>query len=130
MRADFHRCLQMFSALASLELDSDDQKNLVKLSEILERADVFVLMKRDGPALMALLRHFGLIEPTAAARARLDQLDPEIVCRALTTFHRFKHCLVALIKTKDFITQAEFTYSQKALVQGSDHATSLNKHGG
>ena len=111
MHADFHRCLQMFSALASLELDSDDQKNLAKLCEILERADEFVLMTRDGPALMALLRHFGLIEPTALARARLDRLDPEVVCRALTAFYRFKHCLVALTKVKDFITQAEFTYS-------------------
>lgn len=72
-----------FSELMRPEiLAMGESKALNYLLELLERQDIFILRKKDGPMLHALLSHFGLIEPINN-RERLDGLDAQTVCKVL-----------------------------------------------
>jgi hypothetical protein len=77
------KILLAFSELMRPEiLSMGDDQALLKILELLERQDTFILAKRDGPMLHALLSHFGIIEPLKN-RERLERLDAQLVCKVL-----------------------------------------------
>jgi|GEM_PF-5270254 len=77
------KILLAFSALADLEIQQiGDTKALEILLELLERQDIFILSKKDGPMFYALVKHFRLSIPHLAYD-RLDKLDPQTVCQVL-----------------------------------------------
>ena len=77
------KILLAFSELMRPEiLKMGDLQALHYLLDLLEKQDIFILRKKDGPMLHALLSHFGLIQPLSN-RKRLDGLDPQVVCKVI-----------------------------------------------
>ena len=77
------KILLAFSALAETDIEKmGDAQALELFLELLERQDIFILGKKDGPMVHALARHFGLLRPYNLQN-RLDYLDPQLACCVL-----------------------------------------------
>lgn len=77
------KILLAFSFMADVEIkEMGDKKALELFLSLLDRQDLSILSKKDGPMFYALARHFGLTPPFNNHK-RLDYLDPEKVCRLL-----------------------------------------------
>lgn len=77
------RILLAFSFMADAEISSMGDKHALKsFLQLLERQDLFILSKKDGPMFYALSRHFGLLNPHSG-QDRLDKLNPKLVCSVL-----------------------------------------------
>lgn len=77
------KILLAFSTLADFEIQRiGDAKAFETLLELLERQDIFILSKKDGPMFYALVRHFRLSNPHLA-HDRFDKFEPITVCRVL-----------------------------------------------
>jgi hypothetical protein len=82
--------LNAFSFLMEGDVvDMGDDVAINRLYELLQRQDIQTCGTKDGPIFVALLRHFGMIAPYRG-QERLDQLEPEIVCKTLVEFEKLK----------------------------------------
>ncbi len=76
---------KLFEQSAQSELDIEkmgDEKALLLFLKLLERQDIYILSKKDGPMFHALARRFGLLPPYNLQN-RLDYLDPQLACCVL-----------------------------------------------
>src|SRR4051812_29341082 len=100
--------IHIFACLDELTIQ-DDVVALEELSKLLECNDPWILLKKEGPRLLARLRHFGLLAPHTGGN-RLDHLDPELVCRTLVLFEKWKLSVLNLNQAKDFLSKLDFAY--------------------
>lgn len=104
------KILLAFSFMADIEITAmGDKKALELFSSLLDRQDIFILNKKDGPMFYALARRFGLTPPFKNHK-RLDFLDPEKVCRLLIQWRLLQ------IKLQEY----EQKYPFKKLPAGSE----------
>jgi hypothetical protein len=109
----FTGLLRAFSLLYEFEIASlGDHAALDQLLTLLKRQDPFILLTKDGPAVHALLSWFGLIPPHGG-QARLDVLDPELVCRVLVEFEKYKLALAELDGARDILARGPLSYADR-----------------
>lgn len=97
--------LVLLSTFAHMvDVDSmGDEKALQRLLELLERRDPFILLTKDGPAFYAIAQRFGLVKPFSG-RERLEPVNPELVCRALVDFEKWRMSVLKFEQASELIT--------------------------
>ncbi len=112
-----HRILSAFSTLMKSEIKSmGDTKALQLLLDLLDRKDIFILSKKDGPIFHALVKHFRL-SGRSNGHDPLDDLDPQTVCRVLIEWRLLQ------IKLQQYLRKSNL----KKLPTGSDMIPTRNQ---
>jgi len=104
-----------FSLLVESDIEKmGDEAALKKLLELLHKQDLLIFSTRFGPLLLALLRWFGLAAPHHG-QERLNQLEPELVCRVLVEYEKLKLKLVEYQAKPNFSSSKQCNLSTHQL---------------
>jgi hypothetical protein len=93
----------------------NDQDAAIRLLELLDREDPFILLNRDGPAVLALSRRFDLIEQMKVP-SPLDGLEPELACKLLLAFEKWRLSVTQLDSAKNHFGGIEATYKSDSSI--------------
>lgn len=101
------RILNVFSLMVSLDLDEKtDAEALGMLLELLRKENPFILVTRDGPAFLSLVRRFGLVPPKDRDRLFCSDLPPDQVMEVMVRWERIRAIIQGLDNAREVVALA------------------------
>ena len=115
----FTPLIEMFSLMVEPDIEKmGDKKAFKELQRLLDLEDPFILITKLGPMFFGLARRFGLISPFKGTE-KMDLLNPEIVCRLLISWEKWRQSVLELDEAKSFVCHLNSSFEDKPQQQAA-----------